>query len=97
MSAMVIAIANNKGGTGKTSTAVNLAAGLAAELAQRTGPAGTMRGVLLVDLDPQGNTADHFGVRDRVYDPSMGDHDTRPGISKLLTDPFGQVARLSAA
>jgi chromosome partitioning protein len=59
----VIAVANQKGGVGKTTTAVNLGAGLA-EIGFR---------VLVIDLDPQGNATTGLGIDARNFEVSMYD------------------------
>ena len=83
--ARVIAVVNQKGGVGKTTTAVNLAASLA--VAERK--------TLLVDMDPQGNAGSGVGVdkgslRQSIYDVLINEDDPH-GVVRQTELPFLSV------
>jgi len=79
----VIAIANQKGGVGKTTTAINLGASLA--VAEKK--------TLVVDIDPQGNATSGLGLERReslgtVYDVLMGERTADEAVSRHVHFPF---------
>lgn len=79
----IISIANQKGGVGKTTTAINLSAALA-EMGKK---------ILIIDIDPQGNTTSGFGIdknheENTVYQLLMG---FSPINETILHDVFDHI------
>ncbi len=85
----IIAIANQKGGVGKTTTAINLSACLAEN----------GRKVLAIDLDPQGNMTSGLGVdknelENTVYELMLDECSINESIKKTVVDNLNILASI---
>ena len=79
----VIAIANQKGGVGKTTTAINLGASLAVAECR----------TLVIDMDPQGNATSGLGITDHaelvtIYDVLIGGREAKEAVIEAHKFPF---------
>lgn len=87
---IIISLLNHKGGVGKTTSAINIGAGLV-ELGKR---------VLLVDLDPQANLTLSLGIprqRSTIYEAMRGETDLEPYTAKEGLDVITSTLDLSGA